>query len=414
MKRRLFSSGKIMAVAVAVLAAAFLWWSSVLFPEWWSLSYDSAASVLSRSTASSTAPLPPEPPRVPHRATPAAVKALYMSQCAATSNSFLEHFLQLADETEINSIVVDFKDYSGTVIFPSAVAVAGGQGCTHPDFAALLKTLHDHDLYVIGRLTVFQDPLYTKTYPAQAVQSLSTGVPWRDHKGLAFVDVSSQAYWDYVIALSREAYELGVDEINFDYIRYPSDGNMKDTKFASTGKSHAENLELFFKYLTETLRTENPKLVLSADLFGMTTTNYDDLNIGQVLERALPYFDYIGPMVYPSHYPKTFNGWADPNAHPYELIRFVLDSAVARTTATTTKIASLAYERIGTSTPALYQKPAYNRAKIRPWLQDFDYPVTYTPEMVKAQIQATYDVGLDSWMMWDPANKYTPSALNKE
>jgi hypothetical protein len=414
--RRPFSSGKIIGAA-AVLAVAFLWSSSFFFPTWWSLSYHSPAAILSDNlTASSTSVAlgaAPVIPSVVHLPTPEAVKALYMTQCAAATPSFRDHLLKLADETEVNSIVVDLKDYSGTFIFPSETAIAGGRGCTYDSFADLVKVFHEHDIYVIGRLTVFQDPLYTKTYPEQAVQSAAGGV-WKDHKGLAFVDVSSRAYWDYVIKLSREAYELGVDEINFDYVRYPSDGNMKDARYVVSGKPHAENLELFFKTLAETLRAEIPKLVLSADLFGMVTTNYDDLNIGQVLERALPYFDYIGPMVYPSHYPKTFNGWADPNAYPYELIHFVLSTAVERTEATTTKIASLAYERIGTSTPAIYAKPAYNRAKIRPWLQDFDYPVPYTPEMVRAQIKATYDAGLDSWMMWDPANKYTPSALNKE
>ena len=145
----------------------------------------------------------------------------------------------------------------------------------------------------------------------------------------------------------------------------------------------------------------------------MTATNYDDLNIGQVLERALPYFDYIDPMVYPSHYPDGFNGWANPNQRPYDVVHFSLTKAMARTVAATTTIGSIAYERVGTSTPAIYEKPIYSKNKIRPWLQDFDYPVAYTPEMVTAQIQATYDVGLDSWLMWDPKNTYTVSVFDK-
>ena len=141
----------------------------------------------------------------------------------------------------------------------------------------------------------------------------------------------------------------------------------------------------------------------------MTATNEDDLGIGQVLERTLPYFDFVDPMVYPSHYPNGFNGWADPNQKSYEIVRLAMETAVTRTLATTTRVAALTHERIGTTTPAVYRKPAYPASKIRPWLQDFDYPIPYSPAMVKAQIQATYDAGLNSWLMWDPRNEYTPS-----
>ena len=126
------------------------------------------------------------------------------------------------------------------------------------------------------------------------------------------------------MALSKDSYVAGFDELNFDYIRFPPDGNMKDIDFSwSKGKTKADVLEYFFAYLHDALK--NTGAVISADLFGMTTTNTDDLNIGQVLERALPYFDYIAPMVYPSHYPPNFNGWKNPNHYPYELIKFVVE-----------------------------------------------------------------------------------------
>ncbi len=131
---------------------------------------------------------------------------------------------------------------------------------------------------------------------------------------------------------------------------------------------------------------------LSVDFFGMTATNYDDLNIGQVLETAVPYFDYISPMVYPSHYPVNFMGYksvAEVNAHPYEIVKFSMDSAVRRVKAV-----------------------GGDPLQMRPWLQDNDYPVHYTPAMVRAQIQATYDAGLTSWMLWDAGNTYTREALN--
>ena len=117
---------------------------------------------------------------------------------------------------EINAIVVDLKDYSGTVVFSSEIALSGGKGCQVKDFKDLVRLMHDEDAYVIGRLTVFQDPLYTVANPDQAVQNVSTGGIWLDHKKLSFVDVGAKPFWDYIISLAHEAYDLGVDEINFD------------------------------------------------------------------------------------------------------------------------------------------------------------------------------------------------------
>ena len=269
-----------------------------------------------------------------------------------------------------------------------------------------MSDLHDKDVYVIGRITVFQDPLYTSAHPELAVKKeTATTTVWKDNKGLSFIDVSAEPFWRYIVALSKASYTIGFDELNFDYIRFPSDGNMKDIYYSwSRGKEKQVALEGFFKYLHDELKPMG--VVLSADLFGMTATNEDDLNIGQVLERVLPYFDYIAPMVYPSHYPSGFHGYTNVNEHAYDIVHFSMSEAVRRTLATTTPISSFAYQRIGTTSPAIYEKPSYTMSTMRPWLQSFDYPVTYTPEMVAAQIKAINDVGLYGYMFWDPANKY--------
>ncbi|RJQ34704.1 hypothetical protein C4556_01790 [Candidatus Parcubacteria bacterium] len=356
-------------------------------------------------TASST----PEVSSVPHLQTPVPLKAIYMTQCAVGTPSFREDLTALIDETELNAIIIDIKDYSGGIAFPSenpALAPYISDKCGARDMKAFIELLHEKNIYVIGRITVFQDPLYTKAHPELAVKKASaTTTVWKDHKGLSFIDVGARPFWDYMVALAKESYSLGFDELNFDYIRFPSDGDMKDIYFPwSAGKGKQVALEEFFKYLHAELKPTGA--VLSADLFGMTATNEDDLNIGQVLERALPYFDYVAPMVYPSHYPKGFHGYTDVNANAYNIVHFSMSEAVRRTLATTTATQSFTHTRIGTSTPAVYTKPPYPASKMRPWLQSFDYPVTYTPEMVAAQIKATNDAGLDSWMFWDPANKY--------
>jgi hypothetical protein len=268
--------------------------------------------------------------------------------------------------------------------------------------------LHEKNIYVIGRVTTFQNPLYSKLHPEQAVQKKGGGV-WKDYKGLAFVDVGAKPYWDTVVALAKDAYDIGFDEINFDYIRFPSDGPMAEADYTwDKGLSKQESLENFYKYLRDNLRpagSDGP--VMSADLFGMTATNYDDLSIGQVLERALPYFDYIDPMVYPSHYPSGFNGYKKVNEHSYDIVNFSMERAVERTIGTTSPVAGLTHTRIGTTTPTVYEKPSYPASKMRPWLQSFDYPVPYTPDMVAEQIKANEDAGLHSYLFWDPANKYT-------
>jgi hypothetical protein len=316
----------------------------------------------------------------------------------------------------LNAVVIDIKDYTGKIAFETdnpVLADSVSDECGARDMKEFVESLHNKGIYVIGRVTVFQSPYHTKVHPDWAVQSASTGNPWKDNKGLSFVDVGAKPYWEYVVELAKESYAIGFDEINFDYIRFPSDGPMKDAVYTwSKGKVKAEALEEFFVYLSKSL--EGTGIVTSADLFGMTTTNTDDLNIGQVLERTLPYFDYIAPMVYPSHYPAGFNGWKNPNHYPYELIAFVMGRGAERAVAITTTVPAFKHTPIASTSPQLYSKPVYDKLKLRTWVQDFDYGGTYDVAEVKAQIQATYDAGLTSWMIWAPSNRYTRGALKAE
>lgn len=370
-----------------------------------------------------------EPEKVSfHLETPNQVKAIYMTSCVAGTPSFRDKLIKIMDETEVNSVVIDIKDYTGTISYnptnPNLDHMWENARCGTSDMEELIATLHSKDIYVIGRVTVFQDPHLTSRQPELAVKFASDGSVWKDNKGLSFTDVSSKEVWDYHVAIAKDAYGIGFDEINFDYIRFPSDGPMKDIYFPfSKDTPKAVALEKFFKYLDETLDAEVPDLKTSADLFGMVTTNTDDLNIGQVLERALPHFDYIAPMVYPSHYPKTFNGWDNPNNYPYELIKFVMSSAVARAESTTSEVET-SYTKyvpavmddpetldVDESRDGYYTKPSFPRTKLRTWIQDFDYGGDYGMAEVKAQIKGSYDAGVDSWMIWDPGNTYTVGAL---
>ncbi len=341
------------------------------------------------------------------------LKAIYMSQCVVGTPNFRERLVKLVDETELNALIIDIKDFTGKLSFtPEDPSLLGSvsEKCGAKDMKEFIKKLHEKDIYVIGRVTVFQDPYATSLHPERAVRSASTGGVWKDHKGLAFIDVGARAHWDYIISIAKASYAIGFDEINFDYVRFPSDGNMKDAVYTlSKGKSKAEALEEFFAYLSKEMKQTGA--VISADLFGMTTSNTDDLNIGQVLERALPHFDYIYPMVYPSHYPSGFHNFKNPNNHVYDIIKISMGDGVERAIATTTTVAAFTHTPIASTSPQLYSKPAYSPLKLRPWLQDFDYGGNYGPVEVRAQMKAAYDVGLTSWLLWDPSNKYTREAL---
>lgn len=373
-------------------------------------------------------------PVVSHVPLPEAVKAIYMTSCVAGTPSFRERLINLIDETELNAVVIDIKDYSGTISFQpeSAAWLPAWQNarCGARDMRQLIERLHDKDIFVIGRITVFQDPFHATRHPHLAVKRADGATVWKDFKGLSFIDVAATEFWDHIIDLSVESYNLGFDELNFDYVRYPSDGNMTDTRFEHTlvsphGPGKAANLEAFFAYLSAALReserfttvrhesTGRPSSTpwLSVDLFGLTTTSLNDLSIGQVQERAAPYFDFVAPMVYPSHYPSNYLGLGNPNHHPYQIVYHAMSSGVTRMQATTTSLDGFQHERIGTSTPAVYSKPAFGPERLRTWIQDFQYGGTYTAADVRAQIQASYDAGVNSFMIWSPSNNYQRGAL---
>jgi len=359
-----------------------------------------------------------------HIPTPEPLKAIYMTGWVAGSSKLRDGLVKLVNETELNAVVIDIKDYSGKLSYVSEspiLAVADSSEERIIDIREFIQRLHDNNIYVIGRITVFQDPFYARKHPELAVKKESDKTLWADKKGINYIDPGSREFWDYIVEIARVARADGFDELNFDYIRFPSDGDMTDIYYpfsdarivadAKWGK--AVVLEEFFKYLNENLTSTGA--VLSADLFGMTTTNPDDLNIGQVLERTMPYFDYIAPMVYPSHYPSSFIGLGNPNSDPYRVVNYSMVEAVRRARATTTFISALTHTLISTSTrPYTYKKDAYSPLVLRPWLQDFDYGGNYDVAEVKAQIQATYDAGLTSWMLWAPSNVYTRGALFPE
>lgn len=431
----------------AVGVVACLGVVSLYAPQYTAVKYETpeaATQVAGTTTVPEEVELTPvadNRPVVQHVPLPPQVKNIYMSACVAGTPSFRQDLIDLMARTEVNSVIIDIKDYSGSISFdPVGEAWQGAwenAGCGARDMKELIATLHEQGIFVIGRITVFQDPYYTSVHPEHAVKRADGVTVWQDYKGLSFVDVGARPYWDHVIELAVESYNIGFDELNFDYVRYPSDGNMRDISFPNSlageyGADKQANLEAFFSYLYDAMtdperfnavRHENTGRTevipyTSADLFGMTTTNTDDLSIGQIIERAVPYFDFIAPMVYPSHYPDGSFGYGDPNQYPYEIVNIAMAGGVERLASPTTVVNGFKHtpqvvtNASGTqTTTGLYEKPIYPATKLRTWIQDFDYGGDYDAADVRAQIQASYDAGVDSWMIWAPSNRYTEPAL---
>ncbi len=333
--------------------------------------------------------------RVTHLATPEPLKGIYMTSWIAGTKHLRDKVVDLITATGVNAVVIDIKDATGHIAFPVSdpeLKKMGSDSARITDIKEFIAQLHDRGVYVIGRIAVFQDPLLAERYPAIAVKRADQLTPWKDKKGIGWVDAGSKKAWDYAIAIARESYAQGFDELNFDYVRFPSDGDMNDIYLPySEGKERAVVIESFFSYLHQ--RLAGTGIITSADLFGMVTTNKGDLNIGQVLSRALPYFDYVMPMVYPSHYPPGFLNLKNPAAEPYQVVKYSMDAAVAK------RIAAMA---AASTTPM---------AQLRPWLQDFNLGAIYTTDLVQAQMKAVYDTGLTSWILWDPKVQYTKGAL---
>lgn len=336
-----------------------------------------------------TRELPKPLPR--HLPTPPRVKGIYMTSWVAGTRDWRRELVDFVEKSEINAIVIDVKDYSGRVSFEvndEELKQVGYSEKRISDIKEFLEELHRREIYVIARIAVFQDPHLASERPDLAIKRKS-GAVWRDKKGLAWLDPAGKESWDFMVRVAREAERVGFDELNFDYVRFPSDGNLNDTVYPFwDGKtSKSEVLKSFFAYLEKELG--DLSVPLSADIFGLTTWNTDDLNIGQILEDAVLYFDYVSPMIYPSHYPPGFQGYKNPAQHPYEVIKTAMERA---------------RERLA----AIGQDPK----KLRPWIQDFDLGAEYDAAMVRLEKQALYDAGIQSWLAWDSSNKYTRDAYD--
>lgn len=340
-----------------------------------------------------------EPKKVrPVFSQPFEAKGIYITSFTAGDKKRMSELTALIKKTELNAIIIDIKDWGGQIVFKTENPELNRPGTFDiriSDIGGLLERLHDENIYAIARVAVFQDNSLAVKRPDLALKSKKTGKIWRDFKKIAWLDPASLEVQDYNIALAIEAARLGFDEVNFDYIRFPSDGAMADAIYPFwDGKTPKhEVMKNFFQRASFELKPL--KIIISADFFGLTTWRDDDMNIGQRLIDAAGYFDYISPMVYPSHYPAGFQNFKNPAAHPYEIIFESLMKGQSKLT----EFASSNH---------------VSAALLRPWLQDFDLGAVYDDKMVRLEKKAVYDAKSFGWILWNASNKYTVDALDSE
>ncbi len=315
------------------------------------------------------------------------VRAVYLTASSAANPAFMQHVFELAASSQINAVVIDVKDNSGKTSYPSqlpAVTEIGAATTRIPDLAALLRQCEQHGLYTIGRLVVFADPVFAQAHPEFAVQTPGGGI-WRDHTRSGWANPYATESWEYNMAIACEVASLGCREIQFDYVRFPSDGNLDLIRYPIKQELRpAEVIEAFLGRARQALAPYGA--FLAADVFGLVTSFSTDMRIGQVLENVARQVDFVCPMMYPSHYAPGNYGIPDPDAEPYLTIRTGLTHALER------------MDGLGT-------------VMVRPWLQDFSWRHRYGTDEVSAQIRAARELGVSGYMLWNPRNVYTEDAV---
>jgi hypothetical protein len=308
---------------------------------------------------------------------PFKVRGIYMPLGILVSRERVQGLVDLVRRTKLNTIVVDVKNDRGWLAYPSEVAAAVRSGAYRSevmDVGEFLSLCHENNIYVIARLVVFKDSTLVSAYPQWAVRTKS-GELWRDSEGSSWGDPFREEVQSYNIAVAREVAALGFDELQFDYLRFPSDGAVQETRYQreSTRQSRCDAVEDFCARLEREL--EPYPVLLSADVFGLTVwvSPEEDMGIGQRIIDIAPYMDYISPMLYPATFAPGSLGYDEPVLHPYEVVYRSCIELAKRTT-----------------TP------------IRPWLQHY----RYTVGQMRLQREAAGDATTEGWMFWNAAGRY--------
>ena len=329
-----------------------------------------------------------------HLETPDEVRGFYWTAVSTGDPDRREALLDYLTTYHLNTVVIDTKMDDGEIAFAPISDVLQPFAQESPamsDIESILRDLGERGIYRIARIPLMRDSALAVTRPDLALKA-SGGAIWRDKTGAAWIDPASPDVRDLALILAEEAYARGFDEVQFDYIRFPSDGALSTIQypfFDANSSTKVEAMQDLFRFLGERLSDQG--IPVSFDVFGMTFLSTYDMDIGQRLSDVYPYADYVSPMVYPSHYPAGFHGYQNPALYPYEVIKESLDEG-ARILANQFDVPE-----------------EESRPKFRPWIQDFDIGAIYTAERIEAQIKAVRDAGASGFILWNARNVYEPA-----
>jgi hypothetical protein len=305
----------------------------------------------------------------------------------------LQTDLDLVDRTELNAVVIDVKSDEGWLAYTPTHGLAQELDAGYDNIGDLRQILQEckrRNIYTIARIVVFKDSVLAEGRPEWAVHRNNGGV-WRDAIGTAWMDPFRQEVWEYNLSIAKDAIELGFDEIQFDYLRFPSDGDIMDTNYVEecTRPQRVKAIADFAAYSLKAL--EPTGAYLSLDLFGLVTSinldlKFGDLGIGQELAPVAPYADYISPMVYPSTYEPGNLELRDPQSKPYEVVKFSIEDG---------------RERAGSTL-------------IRPWLQHYSLGVDFGAAEFRLEKQAATEAGAYGWLFWNAGGMYEPEAFDPQ
>ena len=300
--------------------------------------------------------------------------ALYVPPHKLTQRTF-DEIVHYATLTPVNAVVLHVKNPKGKLLWPSenAMAIQLGVGADHSGLEKHVARLKKDNIHTIAKLDVFADHQLADRLPALSVMDSYSDTPWKDANNLYWANPSDSRVWDYNIALSKELVRMGFDEIQFDYVRFPSDGDLSIVSYPNTlpGFSKSDCIASFLEKAHNELKPLG--VSISADVFGLTAWKTDDFGVGQVLEKMAPHLDVICPMFYPSHFPSGFLGKQSPGEFPEMIMETSMRSMMNRT-----------------------DKP------IRPWIQGF----WYSPQQIVAQIDGLENASGSSWSIWSPTGRY--------
>jgi hypothetical protein len=367
-KQRLVAAGALLALIAAGVIGALI-----------------ATHIQGHKTVRAAARATPEPKAqvLQPRPLPAEVRGVHVTMALASLPGKLDEYIAMKS-AGLNTIELDVKDENGEIGWPVAVPLARKVGAAKPYYnpQRAAAKIHAAGLYLVGRIVTFEDPVLSAGAPQHAIRR-ADGARWLTNGGLGWTNPYDERVWKYNVDIAVQAAKLGFDEIQFDYVRFPSDGDLSQIRYPGThGQPKGWTVPMFLKYAQSRLKPLGVRL--SVDVFGLSATR--DLGIAQFPRRISPFVDAIYPMVYPSHYVSGEYGIEEPDDRPGTTVAYSLRD---------------------------FRKQLQGRkAKLIPWLQDFSLGRSYSLSDVQDQIQNARLEHVKGFMLWNAAGLYTVKALS--